>query len=137
MALVVPNQGEVKLLELALKDATPGNQTLHLFVNDVTPGESDTVATYTEMSDYGYSSKTLTRSNWTVSNVGGVTTASYPSQTFSFTKSGESSATTVYGYYITTNDGTEKLLWAERFANPVIISNTGDEIRLTPKISAE
>jgi len=135
MALLVPDAGEVKLLEMALKDATPPAQTLRLFVNDKTPAESDTLASYTEMSTNGYAAKSLARANWTATTSGGVTTISYPTQTFTFTAG---PATTVYGYYITINDGgTEKLLWAERFPYPPTISNAGDEIRITPKISAE
>lgn len=135
MALLVPDAGEVKLLEMALKDAAVADQMLRLFVNDKTPVEADTVVSYTEMSTQGYAAQSLTRAGWTVSTSGGVSTAQNAQKTFTF--NGTGGDTTVYGYFITMNDGANKVLWAERFANPVTIRNNGDQIKITPKIELE
>ena len=134
MALLVPDAGELQLLTMALKKATVETQTLKLFVSNTTPAEGDTAGTYTEMSTLGYAAITLVRANWTVATVTGTTTADYPQQTFTFTAG---SAVNVYGYYIIeTTSGV--LLWAERFSDgPYPIANTGDQIKITPKISLE
>ena len=101
-------------------------------MNDKTPSESDTVSDYTECSTSGYSSKTLTGANWSVSTTSGTTEASYSEQTFSLTGSA-----TVYGYYITDNGGTI-LIAAERFSDgPYSIPSGGGDIKVTPKIQLD
>ena len=135
MALLVPDVGEVKLLEMALKDANPGDMIIHLYVNDKTPVEGDNLVSFSEMSTQGYVSQVLTRANWVVSSAAGVSTAQYPQLVFTFDGTGDD--TNVYGYYITTNDGAEKLLWAERFPNAITVRNNGDQIKVTPKMELE
>jgi len=134
LALLVPDVGEVRLLEIALKTR---NQTLKLYVNDKTPAEGDTAASYTEMSTCGYAAKTLTAGSWSISSAGGITTASYAQQIWTFTAGGP---TRVYGYFIVdTLDGT--IVWAERFAvlasDCPLIQYDGDQIKVTPKFTGE
>jgi hypothetical protein len=132
--LLMPDVGEIQMLTMFLKDNTTiGNQTLKLFVNDKTPAEGDTAASYTEMSTHGYAAKTLTRANWSVATVEGVSTASYAQQTWSFTAA---SVVTVYGYFVV-DAVTGILLWAEKFSNSQAVESTGDEIRVTPKITLD
>jgi len=135
MALLVPDLGEVKMLEMTLKDASPGNQTLHLYTNDKTPVEADSLIAYTEMTTQGYASQRLTRSNWVCSTSAGVSKAQYPQMVFTF--NGTGGDTVVYGYYVTTNDGKDKLLWGERFPNAITVRNNGDQIKVTPKMEFE
>jgi hypothetical protein len=133
MALLVPDVGEARLLANALNKATPANQTLKLFVNDVTPGESDTAATYTAAAGGGYADKTLTGSSWTVASVGGVTTASYAEQVFTFTGVLTTNPT-IYGYFVVdAADGV--LLWAERAGSTFVPTNNGDTYKVTPAIT--
>jgi len=129
MALLVPDAGEVKMLQLALA----GNTTLKLFISNTTPAEGDTAASYTEMSTLGYAAKTLTGGSWSVSSAAGVTTASYAEQTYTFTGG---TPVTVYGYFIIEATG-GVILWAERFTASQVIQNTGDQIKITPKITLE
>lgn len=131
MPLLAPNVGENKLLEFALGKATPGNQTLKLFVNNITPGATDVAGTYTEMSTLGYAAKTLTTSSWTVTNVSGSATAAYAQQSWTFTAG---TSVTIYGYFVI-DSTTGILLWAERFSAPIAVDAGGDALRLTPSFT--
>lgn len=131
MTLLVPTVGEDKLLAFTLGVSTPGNQTLKLFVNDITPADADTAATFTEMSTLGYAAKTLTKTSWVVAQASGVAQATYAEQSWTFTAG---TLVTVYGYFIV-DSTTGVLLWAERFAEGKDVMNAGDMIRITPKFT--
>jgi hypothetical protein len=128
MALFIPSAGENKLTEFALGYSTPGNQLLKLYTNNVTPADTDTAATYTEMATLGYAAKTLTKTSWSVAQSSGVATATYAAQTWTFTAG---TAVTVYGYFVV--DATSGvILWSEPFTSGKIIQYTGDQIIITP-----
>jgi hypothetical protein len=133
LTLLVPDLGEAQLLIMALQKATVETQTLKLFVNNYTPVEGSIASNFTEMSTCGYAAKALTRASWSIASAAGVTTASYPQQTWTFTAGGP---TTVYGYFIIETTSTV-ILWGELFASSQVIQNTGDQILLTPKITLE
>jgi len=131
MALKVPAVGEDKLLAFTLGYATPGNQTLKLFVNNITPADADTAATYTEMSTLGYASKSLAKASWVIAQNGTKSEASYAAQTFTFTAG---TAVTVYGYFVI--DSTSGvLLWAELFDTGKVVQFAGDQIIIVPKFT--
>lgn len=129
MGLFIPTEGENKLMDLALKT---DNFTLKLFVNNKTPADADTAASYTEMSTQGYAAKTLTAASWSIAQSGGKAEGSYPMQQFDF--DGTGGDTTVYGYYVVHATGGQ-LLWAELFPTPETITTTGEYIRVTPKFT--
>jgi len=132
MALVVPNQGEQIALEALLNKTAPQNLVLRLYTNDVTPGETDTEAAYTEASGDGYAAENLTASSWVVTP-GAPTSAAYPQVTFTFT----GALGNVYGYYLT-QAVSGKLVYAERFSDgPYAIANNGDQIKVTPTITCD
>jgi hypothetical protein len=131
MALVIPTASENQMLETLLGIDAAQDLTLKLYVNNITPGDSDIASTYTEMSTLGYAAKTLTMASWSVTQVSSKAEASYAQQSWSFTAG---SAVTVYGYFIvraTTGD----LWYAERFSVPLTVQNLGDTIRVTPKFT--
>lgn len=132
MSLVIPNAAEdIALKALLNHTAQNQNLTLKLFKNNVTPSETDTVAAYTEADFTGYSSKSLTGASWTVSSG----TASYAEQTF--TSSTDQTAQSIYGYFVV-RATTGELMWAERFsAGPYSIQYNGDQLRVTPQITAD
>ena len=131
MALLLPNQGEGIALEALVNKTAPQNLVLRLYKSNTTPGETDTEATYTEADFTGYSALTLTGGSWTT----GTGTVSYAQQTF--TSSAGSQNQNVYGYYLT-QATSGKLVWVERFSDgPYNIVNNGDEIKVTPTISAD
>ena len=130
MALVVVNNGEIVALSLLVnKVTTTENLVLRLYTNNITPGETDTAGTYTEASGNGYAAITLTGASWTV--VAG--SASYSQQTFTFT----GALGDVYGYFLT-RATTGDLIYAERFTGaPFNIAANGDQIKVTPAITAD
>lgn len=105
--LLVPNVGEKEMLKLILNNATQTNVKIHLYSDDVTPAEGDTIASYTLVTDPA--AITLTGSSWDFDTTAG--TASYAQQTFTYSGSG-----TAYGYVVTDSTGAT-LLWAERFSD--------------------
>lgn len=128
MPLNVPNQGETLMLKLILNDATQGDVKLHIYSNDITPAETDNVATYTLVTDPA--AKTLTGASWDTATTAG--TASYAQQTFTY-----SGAATAYGYVVTDNAGSN-VLFSERFVDgPYSIPSGGGEIKITPTISLD
>ena len=134
MTFVIPNNSEIDALGAFVNKSTLGDIELRLFTNDVTPSETDTVATFTEASFSGYSSITLTGANWTIT-AGNPSTAGYAEQ--QFTCSADITAINVYGYYMTRASGT-KIVLAERFTGgPYTITNNGDWIKITPQITLD
>lgn len=133
MPLKVPNALEIEVLTSLLTSAL----TLKLYSNNVTPADSDTAATYTEVSGGGYASKPLTFANWTIT--GGAPTVALYGTTQVWTFTGPlNPPNTCYGYFVTRNsDG--KLMWAERFAASVVPFSpvNGSIIRILPRFTAE
>jgi hypothetical protein len=129
--LVVPDEGEIRMLKYIVNNATPADLTLRLFTTNIPPDENTTIGMIAEAAAAGYSPVTLSGANWTFATVNNVTTASYPAQTFNI--SGSLSA---YGYYITL--GTSALMWIERFPNaPFVLPVSGGTITVTPRISLD
>lgn len=129
MALLIPDAGEVALLDYALGTTTPEAQTLKLYESATTPAEGDTAGSYTEATIAGYASVALARATWNgASTSTGTTSKTYPQQTFTFTGSG-----TIYGYFVIgTTSGT--ILWSEKlFASGQAFANT-DQLKLTLSI---
>lgn len=134
MTLLVPNNGEGDMLSAIVAKAAAQDLDLKLFQNNVTPGETDTAATYTEATFTGYAAIQLTASNWVVTE-GAPSDASYPQQTF--TSSANQSTQQVYGYYLVRRTS-GRIAWAERFADgPYPVANNGDLIKVTPKITLD
>lgn len=132
MTLLVPNVGEVIIMENFLNKTAPEDLRLKLYSSDTTPSESDTDATYTETSGGGYADEALTAASWVVTP-GNPTSGAYPEVVFTFT----GAAGNVYGYYVV-QETSGDLMWAERFTNaPLNIQNNGDEIRITLQITLE
>lgn len=133
MALVVPNAGELELLDKMLKDALSSDEDyiLKLFQNDYTPDQTTASGSLTEANFTNYAAVTLTRAGWnqavTISNKA---ESSYGSAAQSWTCG--ASGNTIYGYYVANPSGT--VLWAERFAVSRVLAN-GDVLNLTPKFT--
>lgn len=129
MALVIPNTVEDTVLVSFLKSA---DLFLRLYSNNITPGETDTAATFIQVAGGGYAIITLTAADWVITP-GAPTIAVQTQKTFSFT--GPTTApSTIYGYYVV--DGAGVLKWAERFpgANVPFTPTNGSVIRITPRM---
>lgn len=135
MALTLADVGADCFLKIIFNNTRPGggnNLTLRLFVNNVTPADTDTAATYTEATGGGYVTKTLTNGSWTVTPANDHSDAVYAQQTFTFTFTGALTTNpNVYGYYVTDADGV--LQWAEKLAAAFTPANNGDQLNITPK----
>jgi hypothetical protein len=129
MALLFPDTGENLALEMIVNKTAAQDLVLKLYTSNTTPGESDTAGTYTEATGNGYSSITLTGASWGAAAAGSI---AYAQQTFTFT----GALGNVYGYFVTqASSGT--LVYAERFTDgPYNIANNGDQIKITPTITA-
>ena len=125
------DEGETRVLGI-LFGSTPVDATLYLglYTDATEPGETDGLADITELEGDGYARVVLTRGSWVVED----DEASYAQQAFT---AGAVWGEGVYGYFIaTTVDDTGKLLFVEHFADgPYTISNIGDRILVTPKVS--
>ena len=134
MALVVCNNGEsIALQYLTGKIASTRELVYRLFATNTTPAETDTAGTYTEATGGGYASKTIAGTAWTVSGTG-PTQIEATQQTWTFTGALTTNGT-VYGYYATRATDADLIL-AEAFTS-FTPANNGDQILLTPRITAE
>lgn len=132
MTLVVPNSAEQIMIQYILNIDAPQGLVIHLFANNIVPTEIDVVANYNEVSGGGYSSIGLIAGSW-VTIPGTPTSAEHTEVIFIF----NAAVGNVYGYYVTRDTGFE-LMWAERFSNgPFNIQTSGDEIRVTPRLTLE
>lgn len=138
MSLVVPNSADVLMLQYIVNmiaqdgGSAPsgGQRLLHLFINNQVPGKTTAMANFTEATGVpGYSAITLLGNQWTTTTAGGINSAVYSSQTFTFT-----TGVNVYGYYIT--DLSNNLLWAERFSTaPYTLPADGGQVAISPVLS--
>ena len=132
MAFLMPTVGENKALEHLCNKTAPENLVLRLFQSNTTPAEGDTAATYTEATFSGYAGITLTGASWGAAASG---TISYAQQTF--THDGGGTSNSIYGYYLQQATSTVLIL-AERDASaPFTMDTNGDNIKITPSISAD
>ena len=130
MTLLVPNEGEVKTLQLLLAS----NLTFKLFSNDIVPAETNTAASYTEVVGGGYIAKILLGGSWTI-HEGAPSYGIYAAQDYNFT--GVTNAPgTIYGYFIVDAEGICR--WAERFNAAVLPFSpiNGSLIRIIPRFEA-
>ena len=102
--MVTLKTGTTQKLKSYFKKQNPagGNDlTLKLFSNDITPTPSHTAADFVEVTGGGYAAKTLTASEFVVSEVAGIVQAAYEQQQFVFT----GAADTIYGAFVVDADG--------------------------------
>lgn len=134
MPLVVPDAGELRLLNVMLKLAlsTNENQILKLFRSDSTPSAASAPGSFTEANFTGYAARTLTRATWnnavTVSNKA---EASYGSTPQSWTCG--TTGNTIFGYWVE-GSTSATCLWAERFSTSRVLAS-GDVLNITPKFT--
>jgi hypothetical protein len=130
MALVVPDEGERRMLEYIVNKSSPTNLTLRLYTNNVDlSDEGFGSGDFSEPSGNGYFANSLQGSNWVVSTTSGISVASYSIDlAFNFT-----AAVDLYGYYITDSSGT--VMWAEEFPSPPFrMPSGGGQVVVRPQI---
>lgn len=131
MALNVVATGEVIALSRLVNLTSSANLELHLFTSNTTITDATVVGDLTEASASGYASFSLIGASWTVATSSlNVTTASYPTRTFTF-----SASVDVYGYYVTTASEAA-LVYAEAFTTGVYSIPTGS-LAISPRLTAD
>lgn len=137
MPLVVPDEGELQLLQKMLKVALSTDETyiLKLYKVDYTPISTTAKTSFTEANFTGYAARTLTRANWSAGIVNGSSAAesSYGTTPQSWTCG--TTGNTVYGYWVEGATST-KVLWAERLSTSRVLAS-GDILNLTPKFTLQ
>lgn len=133
MAGVLLHQGEQVLLEAFVNKTAPQDLILRLFSNNVTPAETDTEASYTEVTGYGYAAIPMVGSGgWTFTS-GDPSSIAFGECSFAFT----GAAGNVYGYDVT-QASSGKAVIAERFSDgPYNIAASGDKINVTPTFTVD
>lgn len=124
MALLIPTVGEQLICKLILNGTAQTNVKCHLYSSNTTPGEGDTIATYTLITSPA--AKTLTGSSWDYTTTPGQ--ATYAQQDYTIP-----STETVYGYCVTDSTGAI-LIWAERSGSaPYNFGSDGGTMSIDPK----
>jgi hypothetical protein len=136
MALKVPNEGELELLDKMIRDhlSTDEKYILKLYKINHTPADADSTTNYTEANFTDYVPVTLSRGTaWNAA----VTNGTLAEIQFGTQQSWTSGATgnTIFGYYVA-GSTSAKLLWAEKFGTPRVLANQ-DVLNLTPKFTLE
>lgn len=128
-AIKVVEGGEVVALNRMLKAA---NMTLELYKSTNSPLETDTLAQFTKADFAGYVAKTLVAATWpNATTVAGVTSSSYPVQSWVCTGVGN----TIYGALYLDTDGIT-LIASDAFSTPRVLANT-DTLSFTPRWESE
>lgn len=132
MAINVPTTGENIALEVLVNKTAAQDLVLKLYQNNIVPSDTDTAATYTEATFSGYAPVTLTGASWGAASGGSI---AFAQQTFTHNGGGVSNS--IYGYYVVqATSGT--LVYSERDPSAAfLIANLGDNIKITPTITAE
>lgn len=131
--IVVPNHGAGDALRFLVNKAKPDDLVLRLFRNDVYPAPGMTAASFDEPTFPGYAAVVLDGAKWAVSD-GPKATAEHDQQPF--VRSADGEPQTVYGYFMT-RARSGRVAWAERFTEPVLMSNPGDSIVVTPRLTGK
>lgn len=136
MPLVVPDEGEIQLLQKMLKVAlsTDESYVLKLYKVDYTPISTTSKASFTEASFTNYAARTLTH-NWSaaVENASSAAQVSYGTTPQSWTCG--ATGNTIYGYWVE-GATSAKVLWAERFSTSRVLAN-GDVLNITPQFTLQ
>lgn len=137
MSLVVPTASRAAILNMILNKDAPEELDLHLFQNDVTPGNATVIGNLTEATFTGYAAIQLSNANFSTPTNADPSVSTYNAAQ-AFTSSAGSQNQTIYGYYVTRRT-TADLLWVERFAPGDIttIVNNGDAVNVTPRITLD
>lgn len=119
--LVVSNEGEVELLDLAVRRTETASRgwTLNLYQNDVTPNRDTVLAAFVESTFPSYLPVDLIDSLWQPPfSSSGIARTQYTPDPVVWTP-GSDTGEPVYGFFLTFAGGT-KLLWSQRLDAAVV-----------------
>ena len=128
MAGLITDAGGLYILDVIFSDEVkPTSFTMQLFTDSANVADSDINTTHTVAAGGDYSDASMSN-NATISSVGGIPTATFPSETFTFSGPLDGNVS-VKGYQVL--QGTT-LLFLEKFANPYTPSVAGDTLVVSP-----
>jgi hypothetical protein len=131
MAIVVPDVGEVTLLE-NIKTSYSNSFHLHLYKNNFTPVEASVLGDFTEADFSGYATQAFGFT--TALTVAGI---SYiVGSPLMWQQNGGGTSNTIYGYYVTDNSNTI-LLWAERFSSSKSMAGLADLLTVVARVELD
>lgn len=132
MSIVVPDVAERTLLNSLRNSLFNSNCHVHLFKNNLTPGDATVLGDFTEANFTGYAAITPSVGA-AFTNGAGKAECDFATCTFSCTGSG--TPNDVYGYYVT-DVGNAVLYFAERAASPPTTLNAnGQTYVVVPKLT--
>lgn len=135
MALKVPDVGELLLLNIltGLESENFNTLTMRLFQNNITPADTDVLATYTEADFSGYGGGTPF-TNWGAALLS-AGKAQSQADSIDNTHDGGPTNNNIYGYYVT-DSANSKLYWAERDpAAPTVLNANGQKFTVVPRFT--
>lgn len=127
MCLVIPQEGEKQLLDMLIGGDTFADVRLRLYKNNYTPVAGSVYSDFTSADFSGYAQETPSFGAATLVNGKGTITDSAARD---FEHNGGGTANTIYGYYVVESVA-NKILWAERFGSPVLLTVAGDKVTIT------
>lgn len=136
MAVVVTQEGALRIWSQIFGISSIGYPYLHLFSTQHTPAHGDTEATYAaiELVVSGYAPFALTQPpvNWSLAAIGAGAQATYTTVSWTFT-----AAATVWGYWLADQTNTYSL-WAEVFPTSFVYGSQGGvfSLQLVPWLAS-
>ena len=132
---IMPNEGELKFLDMLRAGTGTANVNLVQYVNNVSLAAGTVWADLTEAGYKGYSRISLSGLFGAAAMSGGYAVSACAQQTFAYNSgSGGNASETVYGHAVTFNSGgTNKILYAVSLATPQLMAADGYTIKPTPK----
>lgn len=133
--LLVPDVGEVRLLEYVRARLNSGNIRIGLFASSHMPAAADVLSTYTaiEATFPGYA--TAETANWSVPAPDGTGRQFTQADFQVWTRGVGGSPESIFGYFIWDADSGD-LLWAEADPNaPVPINSSGNTYTVRPRLT--
>ena len=132
MALTVPNEGEVVILNRLVNLEAGASLILDLFSSNTTPNNASVLGDFTLVTGGGYAAKTIANTSWSVTG-GSPSVVNAAAQAFTFTS--VPAVTNVFGYLVHT---ATKIVAVERLpagVAPFVISAAGESVTITPQIT--
>lgn len=127
--IVVVNDGWLDMLNASVNAGAFAQ--IHLYQNNYTPQNTDTILNYTEADFSGYPGYIPLA--FGAAFINGANQGEIDSPTVNWTHNGGPDANTVYGVYVT--DAMGLLTFAESFGVPVVMALVGNTIAYTPKLT--
>jgi hypothetical protein len=129
MSNVFTQLGDLELLGAI--QAVPVPVHMRLFQNNHTPGVTDVIGDYTVATFSGYPGDVSP--TWGTPFTNGDGKAETDAGTTTYTHNGGGTSNTIYGAYFVTAGGV--LVYADKFAAPIVMASNGDTFPYTPRMT--